>query len=103
MKLKHLLIGTPQGASDDLRKEARFVFNYGATEKSYSSGGLLPIFEVNRPQGYLLAKIEEALAKHGGLDDMHRVNRSAVLSEVARPVQTAHLVHGSEGAPLHQL
>lgn len=38
--------------------------------ESYSSGGLLPIFEMNRPEGYLLAKIEEAMAKHGRLDDM---------------------------------
>ena len=82
-RLKHLVIGTPQGISGDLRKESRFVFNYTATEKtgelsltmpiraeSYSSGGLLPIFEMNRPEGYLLSKIEEVMAKHGRLDDM---------------------------------
>ena len=82
-KLKHLVIGTPQGVSGDLLKEPRFVFNYSATAKpcelsltmpiraeSYASGGLLPIFEMNRPEGYLLSKIEETMAKHGRLDDM---------------------------------
>ncbi len=79
-RLKHLVIGTPQGTSGNLLKESRFVFNYSATDRrcevsltmpiraeSYSSGGLLPIFEMNRPEGYLLSKIEEAMAKHGRL------------------------------------
>jgi serine/threonine-protein kinase HipA len=82
-RLRHLVIGTPQGVSGDLLKESRFVFNYASTEErcqisltmpiraeSYSSGGLLPIFEMNRPEGYLLSKIEEAMAKQGRLDDM---------------------------------
>lgn len=82
-KVKHLVVTTPQGTSGDLIKEARFAFNYSAqqTEKevsltmplraeSYASGALLPIFEMNRPEGYLLYKIEEAFAKEGGLDDM---------------------------------
>ncbi len=82
-KVKHLVIGTPQGVAGDLLKESRFVFNYIATDErcelsltmpiraeSYASGGLLPIFEMNRPEGYLLSKIEEAMAKHGRLDDM---------------------------------
>jgi serine/threonine-protein kinase HipA len=38
--------------------------------ESYASGALLPIFEMNRPEGYLLHKIEEVFAKAGGLDDM---------------------------------
>jgi len=82
-KLKRLLIGTPQGIAGELLKESRFVFNYKTTDpscelsltmpiraESYSSGGLLPIFEMNRPEGYLLTKIEEAMAKHGRLDEM---------------------------------
>jgi serine/threonine-protein kinase HipA len=82
-KVKHLVVTTPQGTAGDLIKEARFAFNYSAqqTEKevsltmplraeSYASGALLPIFEMNRPEGYLLSKIEEAFAKEGGLDDM---------------------------------
>jgi len=82
-KLKHLVIGAAQGVSGDLLKESRFIFNYTATDKrcelsltmpiraeSYSSGELLPIFEMNRPEGYLLSKIEEVMAKHGRLDDM---------------------------------
>ncbi len=82
-KTKHLIVSTPEGTAGDLVKESRFAFNYSAREKtreisltmpiraeSYSSGQLLPIFEMNRPEGYLLARIEEAFAKHGGLDDM---------------------------------
>ena len=82
-KIKHLVVGTPQGAAGDLFKEARYAFNYSAHEpqceisltmpvraESYASGALLPIFEMNRPEGYLLHKIEEAFAKAGGLDDM---------------------------------
>jgi serine/threonine-protein kinase HipA len=38
--------------------------------ESYASGALLPVFEMNKPEGYLLYKIEEAFAKQGGLDDM---------------------------------
>lgn len=83
MKVKHLIVGTPQGVAGDLHKEARYAFNYSTHEsnseisltmplraESYASGGLLPIFEMNRPEGYLLYKIEEAFAKVGGLDDM---------------------------------
>lgn len=82
-KIKHLVVGTPQGVAGDLRKESRYAFNYSAHEQgceisltmslraeSYASGALLPIFEMNRPEGYLLYKIEEAFAKVGGLDDM---------------------------------
>src|SRR5580700_5177056 len=82
-KVKQLVVTTPQGTSGDLIKEARFAFNYSAHEpqceisltmpvraESYASGALLPIFEMNRPEGYLLHKIEEAFAKAGGLDDM---------------------------------
>ena len=83
MKTKQLRISTPQGIAGDLVKESRYVFNYTATERSkeisltmpiraesYSSGALLPIFEMNKPEGYLLSKIEEAFAKVGPLDDM---------------------------------
>ncbi len=82
-KIRHLVVGTPQGVAGDLRKESRYSFNYSARDstceislsmplraESYASGALLPIFEMNRPEGYLLHKIEEAFAKAGGLDDM---------------------------------
>jgi serine/threonine-protein kinase HipA len=83
MKTKQLRISTPQGIAGNLVKESRYVFNYTATQRSeeisltmpiraesYSSGALLPIFEMNKPEGYLLSKIEEAFAKAGPLDDM---------------------------------
>ena len=38
--------------------------------ESYSSGALLPIFEMNKPEGYLLSKIEKAFAKTGPPNDM---------------------------------
>jgi len=82
-KIKHLVVGTPQGVAGNLLKEARYAFNYSAHEspcevsltmplraESYASGALMPVFEMNRPEGYLLYKIEEAFAKVGGLDDM---------------------------------
>ncbi|MGE0031829.1 MAG: type II toxin-antitoxin system HipA family toxin [Steroidobacteraceae bacterium] len=82
-RIKQLRVSTPQGDSGDLLKDSRYVFNYSAGEpaqaisltmpiraESYSSGTLLPIFEMNRPEGYLLAKIEEMFAKAGPLDDM---------------------------------
>jgi len=82
-KIKQLIVGTPQGVAGNLLKESRYAFNYSAQEKacevslsmplraeSYAGGALPPIFEMNRPEGYLLAKIEEVFAKQGGLDDM---------------------------------
>src|ERR1700730_12878371 len=82
-KIKHLVVGTPQEVDGDLRKDSRSAFNSSAHERdceisltmplraeSYASGALLPIFEMNRPEGYLLYKIEEAFARAGGLDDM---------------------------------
>ena len=82
-KVTQLTVGAPQGTAGDLVKESRFAFNYSARDRareisltmpiraeSYASGALLPIFEMNRPEGYLLAKIEEVFAKHGGLSDM---------------------------------
>ena len=57
-KIKHLVVGTPQGVAGDLLKEARYAFNYSAREsecevsltmplraESYAGGALLPIFE----------------------------------------------------------
>ena len=83
VELEHLVVGTLQGVAGDLRKEARYAFNYSAHEprseisltmpvraESYPSGALLPIFEMNWPERYLLNKIEEAFAKAGGLDEM---------------------------------
>jgi hypothetical protein len=31
-KIKHLVVGTPQGVAGDLRKGARYAFNYSAHE-----------------------------------------------------------------------
>jgi serine/threonine-protein kinase HipA len=82
-KIKTLNVDTPQGRAGLLNKESRYVFNYQTTgrdtevslvmpvrARSYDSGGLFSVFEMNRPEGYLLATIRERFAKFGVLDDM---------------------------------
>ena len=67
MKVKRLVVTTPQGLAGTLEKESRFVFNYQTTDReceasllmplraeSYSDGRLFSVFEMNRPEGYLL-------------------------------------------------
>ncbi len=82
-KVKQLIVETPEGHSGSLTKEARYVFNYETTSReaevslvmplraqSYASGGLFSVFEMNRPEGYLLETIKKRFAKLGPLDDM---------------------------------
>jgi serine/threonine-protein kinase HipA len=82
-KIKHLVVCTPQGVAGDLRKEARYAFDYSAQEPSceisltmplraegYGSGAPPHIFDMNRPEGYLLNRIEEVCARAGNLDEM---------------------------------
>ena len=65
-KIRRLDVHTPQGMAGLLAKESTFVFNYGEVEpdaavsltmpvrrKSYSSGALMNVFAMNRPEGYL--------------------------------------------------
>jgi serine/threonine-protein kinase HipA len=81
--IKNLQVTTPQGASGSLQKESRFVFNYQTTDQkcevsllmplraeSYSDGRLFSVFEMNRPEGYLLDYLRERFGKHERLDDM---------------------------------
>lgn len=82
-RVKDLLIKTPQGHSGILNKESRFTFNYQTTNRqaeaslvlpiraeSYSSGGLFSIFQMNKPEGYLLDYLKTRFAKSLYLDDM---------------------------------
>lgn len=82
-KIKTLMVSSPQGIAGALHKESRFSFNYDTGDRdreisltmplrheSYSSTTLAPIFEMNRPEGYLLDRIRQRFAKAGGLDDM---------------------------------
>jgi len=82
-RIKTLLVSTPQGDAGELHREARYVFNYTTADRaaevalgmplraqSYSSAVLPPIFEMNRPEGFLLQRLHEVLLKHGGVDDM---------------------------------
>ena len=83
IKVKKLSVETPEGHAGLLTKEARYVFNYQTTARdaevslvmplraqSYASGGLFSVFEMNRPEGYLLDTIKKRFAKIGPLDDM---------------------------------
>lgn len=83
MKIKRLLVTTPQGESGVLDKESRFVFNYGSGDRarevsltmpiraeSYASGALLMPFAMNKPEGWLYRQIVERMAKHEAVDDM---------------------------------
>jgi serine/threonine-protein kinase HipA len=82
-KIRRLDVHTPQGIAGLLAKESTFVFNYGEIEpdaavsltmpvrrKSYSSGALMNVFAMNRPEGYLRYIIEERLARFGTPSDM---------------------------------
>ena len=82
-KIRRLDVHTPQGMAGLLAKESIFVFNYGEVEpdaavsltmpvrrKSYSSGALMNVFAMNRPEGYLRYIIEERLARFGTPSDM---------------------------------
>ncbi|WP_246794162.1 type II toxin-antitoxin system HipA family toxin [Burkholderia perseverans] len=74
---------TPQGLSGSLVKESNFVFNYTAHERdrevslimplraeSYAESVLMPVFAMNKPEGYLLDKLRERFGKYAALDDM---------------------------------
>ena len=83
MAIKSLIVSTPQGVAGKLQKESRFVFNYETTKReaevslimplraeSYASGSLFSVFEMNRPEGYLLDYLRERFGRHEILDDM---------------------------------
>ena len=81
--IRQLDVHTPQGVAGLLAKESTFVFNYAdvaasaavsltmpVRRKSYSSGALMNVFAMNRPEGYLRYIIEERLARFGTPSDM---------------------------------
>jgi serine/threonine-protein kinase HipA len=93
-KIRRLDVHTPQGVAGLLAKESTFVFNYGEVEpdaavsltmpvrrKSYSSGALMNVFAMNRPEGYLRYIIEERLARFG----------TPAVPRRAKPDRQAHL------------
>jgi serine/threonine-protein kinase HipA len=82
-KVKKLVVTTPQGVAGLLYHEVRYSFNYTSGNRltevsllmpirheSYASGILPGVFYMNRPEGFLLQKIMNRFAKHGGLNDM---------------------------------
>jgi len=83
MKIKELQVVTPQGFAGELRHHSQYEFDYGSgdpscavslalpLEKMRLRGNVLaPIFSMSLPEGYLLNKIHERLAKYEQVDDM---------------------------------
>lgn len=81
-RVRELRVATPQGEAGTLTKESRHVFAYGSREpdrevsltmplraETYAFTPMLPVFAMNRPEGFLLARIQRAF-KHVPLDDM---------------------------------
>ncbi len=83
MKTETLQVSTPTGISGELHREAQYIFNYSATDRtnevslampiraqSYASTQIMPVFSMNLPEGYLYDLIARRLAKHEQIDDM---------------------------------
>lgn len=83
MKIKHLVVTTPQGPSGDLVRESQYVFNYASANRacevsllmplraqSYSGNLLPPAFSMSLPEGYLAHRLVDRLAKFEKVDDM---------------------------------
>lgn len=81
-RVREWRVTTPQGEAGTLTKESRHVFAYGSREpdrqvsltmplraESYAATPMLPAFVMNRPEGFLLDRIQRAF-KHVQLDDM---------------------------------
>jgi serine/threonine-protein kinase HipA len=81
-RVRELRVRTPQGEAGALTKESRHVFAYGTRElerqvsltmplraETYAETPMLPAFSMNRPEGFLLERIQRAF-KHIQLDDM---------------------------------
>lgn len=81
-RVRELVVSTPQGEAGTLTKESRHVFAYGTRKlerqvsltmplraETYAETPLLPAFAMNRPEGFLLERIQRTF-KHIQLDDM---------------------------------
>jgi serine/threonine-protein kinase HipA len=81
-RVRALSVDTAQGHAGMLTKESRHVFAYETGDSShevslimpiraetYADTPMLPVFAMNRPEGYLLDKIQRAF-KHHQLSDM---------------------------------
>lgn len=81
-RVRELTVSTPQGDAGTLTKESRHVFAYGTRTpdqavsltmplraETYAETQMLPAFSMNRPEGFLLERIQRAF-KHVQLDDM---------------------------------
>lgn len=116
-KIRQLDVHTPQGIAGMLAKESTFVFNYGdvgpgaavslsmpVRRKSYSSGALMNVFAMNRPEGYLRYIIEDRLARFGTPGDMFLLFLAG-RNQIGRLTYALHgeQVPESEGERLEEL
>ena len=82
-RVKQLILSTPQGVAGSLSKDSRFVFNYDTSDReaevsltmpiraeSYAGSTLHTVFAMNRPEGLVLDRIRNRLAKSIKIDDM---------------------------------
>ena len=82
-RIQQLMVSTPQGRSGSLFKDSRFVFNYETQNRdqeisltmplrpeSYASTILHSVFAMNKPEGWVLDRIQRKFAKITNLDDM---------------------------------
>lgn len=83
MKIKQLVVTTPQGPAGDIHRQSQYVFNYVTKDpscavsllmplraESYSGNQLPPIFSMSLPEGFLHERIIQRLAKFEEVDDM---------------------------------
>lgn len=81
-RVRELIVSTPQGGAGSLTKESRHVFAYSTRDsarqvsltmplraETYAETPMLPAFAMNRPEGFLLERIQRAF-KQVQLDDM---------------------------------
>lgn len=81
---KRVLVRSPQGLSGYLLRDDAYLFSHdpqGHAEvapalgmpfrpRPYESPTLRPIFQMNRPEGYMLEQLRQRLAKTSGLDPL---------------------------------
>ncbi|RKP56580.1 type II toxin-antitoxin system HipA family toxin [Pararobbsia silviterrae] len=81
-RVRELSVGTPQGVAGTLTKASRHVFAYATRHRAcevsltmplraetYAETPMLPAFSMNRPEGFLLERIQRVF-KQVQLDDM---------------------------------
>lgn len=112
-RITDILVNTPEGDSGTLSHEAQYVFNYNpdshrapvrqisltmpVRSASYNDGALLPIFQMNLPEGYLRRFIAERLMREKirvndmlllAIQGQHGIGRLGFHTDLARSEAT---------------